>query len=73
MVTVKEAIDLISKGAEEINLAYSGTIVQDFNWKNSFAIEIYGDFIVDWICAYETNKFELEIAVKPIKRSDMGA
>ena len=70
MITVREAINLLSKGAKEIGLAYAGNGFRDFNWRDSFALEIYGDFLVDWVNAYEADKFEIVLAVKPVKRSE---
>lgn len=68
MITVREAIEMIKDGAEEVTLACAGSWIDDFNWRNPITLKAYGDFLLDRIGALGENKFELNLALQTMTR-----
>ena len=69
MITVREAVELIKNEAKDISLAYSGGLIDSFNWKNPITLDVYGDYFIDRIDAINEGQFELNLAVQVIKKT----
>lgn len=69
MITVREAVKLVEGGAENIQLAYAGGLIDGFNWKNPITLAAYGDYFVDCINAVGEDHFEFNLAVQMIKKT----
>lgn len=68
MITAREAIELTKDGAREITVAYAGSLIDGFNWRNPVTIDAYGDCLVDRIGATSEDSFELNLAIQVVRR-----
>lgn len=69
MITVRESIELLKDGAKEITIAYAGSLIDGFNWKNPVTVDAYGDYLVDRIGAIGEDSFELNLAIQMMRRA----
>lgn len=65
-MTVKETLSMLDS-PNEVNIVWDGDIVF-FNFRNKIEVTVWGDYVVDKICAAKEGVFELVLAVQPIKR-----
>ena len=73
MITLRDAIQVTKSCAEEIVLFCGDTPVEGFNWRNDICMEAYGDFVVGDIQAVGEQKFEISLAVRPIRANSVDA
>lgn len=58
------------KDAKKINLAHNG-VAHPFDWNDSVMMEAFGDYIVSEIRGGEKGDYELTLAMRPIRESEL--
>ena len=65
-MTVKEMLDMLAD-PNEVNLSWNGDLVY-FNFRNKIEIDVWGDFMVNRVCAIKEGVFALVLAAQPVKK-----
>lgn len=65
-MTVKEMLAML-ENPKEVNISWNGDLVY-FNFRNKIEIDVWGDFMVNRVCAMKEGVFELVLAAQPVKR-----
>ncbi len=50
-----------------MNLSWNGDLV-NVNFRNKIEIAVWGDYVVEKICAIKDGAFELVLAAEPVKK-----
>lgn len=67
-MTVKEILPMLYD-PNEVNISWNGDLVC-FNFRNQIEVDVWGNFVVEEICAMKESTFELVLAVdaKPVRK-----
>lgn len=68
-MTVRELLNVLTD-VKEFLIGYGGGCTT-VNLKNPLILETFGDYIVDRVYAMGEDSFEIDIAVRPIKATDL--
>ena len=65
-MTIKEIVGLL-KDVKEVKIAWNGN-VQSIDIFDPIVMDAFGDYLTDGIFAAGEDKFEISLAVKPLKK-----